>query len=305
MQGRGIACGEVKVLKSFFLCVSWEYAKGQSCDQGGNVFEAHFICWMTLNSLIALRLEVERSNNCNCKKRKGWSSYQGLFYYQDRRGELWLMTIAAALMSIFSTSRYRTCNFFPSSADHQWQKKHNFFHFQPILYTEKDTGQLLFSKTNAEWTSSKILMCCWKFKLDGHDSVQPTGLISWQLLQDTPICRQNSLCEGEEDCSLQANASKGQRENNSLSPCYRGQVAVKAVHYWQALFVAVFNSIHSSDLQPPRQHSSCSCWHLPPNQVVDYLVLINRRLCFMKSLSWSTFLPCNKVAEVWIKFVVH
>lgn len=63
--------------------------------------------------------------------------------------------------------------------------------------------------------------------------------ISWQVMQDTPICRQNSLCEGE-DCSLQANASKGQRENNSLSPCYRGQVAVKAVHYWQALFVAVF-----------------------------------------------------------------
>lgn len=115
----------------------------------------------------------------------------------------------------------------------------------------------------------------------------------------SPICRQNRLCEEAQDCSVQVNASEGQEENNSLSPCYRGQAAVKAVHYWQAFFVAVFNSTPSSELQPPRQHSSWSCWHLPPNQVLDYLVLINWSWCCVKSLSSSTLLPCNKMADVW------
>lgn len=117
----------------------------------------------------------------------------------------------------------------------------------------------------------------------------------------SPICRQNSLCEEAEDCSVKRNASKGQKENNSLSPCSRGQAAVKAVHYWQAFFVAVFNSTLSSELLPPWQCSSWSHWHLPPNQVLDYLVLINWTWCLMKSLFWSTLVPRNKMADTWIK----
>jgi len=70
------------------------------------------------------------------------------------------------------------------------------------------------------------------------------------------MCRQNSICEEGEDRSVQVNASKDQEVNNSLLPCYRGQAAVKAVHYWQAFFVAVFNSTLGSELQPPRQCSS-------------------------------------------------
>lgn len=98
------------VPKSFFLCF-------MGVCQGAELWPRWKHVWSSFHMLDGTEQphcpEVERSNNCNCKKRKGWSSYQGLFYYQGRWGELWLMTTTAALMSIFSTTRYRRMQLFP------------------------------------------------------------------------------------------------------------------------------------------------------------------------------------------------
>ena len=101
------------VQKSFCLCFVGICQGTKQWPRWELMFETHFPHWKALNCFIALRLWDGEKHSCNYKKRKGWLSYQGLFCFQGRWGELWLMTTTATLMPLSSTANYRHVHLFP------------------------------------------------------------------------------------------------------------------------------------------------------------------------------------------------
>lgn len=137
------------VQNSFCLCFLGVCQGAEQWPRWKLTFETHFPHWMALNRFIALRLWDSEKHNCNCKKRKGWLSYQGSFCFQGGWGELWLMTITATLAPLSSTARSRLMHLFPQQG---WPSVKRGMGSSTLRVEGggKDTEQQLLSGANAE-----------------------------------------------------------------------------------------------------------------------------------------------------------